>query len=66
MRNIALELAPDGIRCNAISPGAVNTPMTNHQGAWDMFAGYPGARPPGGTEEDMTDDVSAETWPDPS
>ena len=41
MRNIALELAPDGIRCNAISPGAVNTPMTNHQGAWDMFAGLP-------------------------
>jgi NAD(P)-dependent dehydrogenase (short-subunit alcohol dehydrogenase family) len=61
MRNIALELAPYGIRCNAISPGAVNTPMTNHQGAWNMFAGQLG-----GTEEDMTDDVSAETWPDPS
>jgi SDR family mycofactocin-dependent oxidoreductase len=50
MRNIALELAPYGIRCNAISPGAVKTPMTNHQRAWDMFAGHPG-----GTEEDMTE-----------
>jgi NAD(P)-dependent dehydrogenase (short-subunit alcohol dehydrogenase family) len=39
MRNVALELAPYGIRCNAISPGAVKTPMTNHQDAWDMFAG---------------------------
>src|SRR5215471_13827431 len=50
MRNVALELAPYGIRCNAISPGAVKTPMTNHQAAWDMFAGHPG-----GTEEDMTE-----------
>jgi SDR family mycofactocin-dependent oxidoreductase len=50
MRNIALELAPYGIRCNAISPGAVKTPMTNHQRAWDMFAGHPG-----GTEDDMTE-----------
>jgi SDR family mycofactocin-dependent oxidoreductase len=50
MRNIALELAPYGIRCNAISPGAIKTPMTSHQRAWDMFAGHPG-----GTEEDMTE-----------
>jgi SDR family mycofactocin-dependent oxidoreductase len=48
MRNIALELAPYGIRCNAISPGAIKTPMTDHQGAWDMFAGHEG-----GTEADM-------------
>ena len=48
MKNIALELAPYGIRCNAISPGAIKTPMTDHQGAWDMFAGHPG-----GTEQDM-------------
>jgi NAD(P)-dependent dehydrogenase (short-subunit alcohol dehydrogenase family) len=40
MRNIALELAPYGIACNAISPGAVKTPMTNHRDAWDVFAGY--------------------------
>ena len=50
MRNIALELAPYGIRCNAISPGAIKTPMTSHQGALDMFAGHPG-----GTDEDMTE-----------
>jgi SDR family mycofactocin-dependent oxidoreductase len=48
MKNIALELAPYGIRCNSINPGAIRTPMTDHQGAWDMFAGHPG-----GTEEDM-------------
>jgi SDR family mycofactocin-dependent oxidoreductase len=48
MKNIALELAPHGIRCNSVSPGAIKTPMTDHQGAWDMFAGHPG-----GTEEDM-------------
>jgi NAD(P)-dependent dehydrogenase (short-subunit alcohol dehydrogenase family) len=48
MKNIALELAPYGIRCNSINPGAIRTPMTDHQGAWDMFAGHPG-----GTEEDL-------------
>jgi SDR family mycofactocin-dependent oxidoreductase len=48
MKNIALELAPHGIRCNSISPGAIKTPMTDHQGAWDMFAGHEG-----GTEQDM-------------
>jgi SDR family mycofactocin-dependent oxidoreductase len=47
-KNIALELAPYGVRCNAISPGAIKTPMTDHQGAWDMFAGHEG-----GTEADM-------------
>jgi SDR family mycofactocin-dependent oxidoreductase len=50
MRNIALELAPYGIRCNAISPGAIKTPMTSHQGALDLFAGHPG-----GTEDDMAE-----------
>jgi SDR family mycofactocin-dependent oxidoreductase len=48
MKNIALELAPYGIRCNSINPGAIRTPMTDHQGAWDMFAGHPG-----GTEGDL-------------
>jgi NAD(P)-dependent dehydrogenase (short-subunit alcohol dehydrogenase family) len=48
MKNIALELAPYGIRCNSISPGAIKTPMTDHQGAWDLFAGHPG-----GTEADL-------------
>ena len=48
MRNVALELAPtDPVQRH--QPGAVKTPMTNHQGAWDMFAGHPG-----GTEENIT------------
>jgi SDR family mycofactocin-dependent oxidoreductase len=50
MKNIALELAPYGIRCNSINPGAIKTPMTDHQGAWDMFAGHEG-----GTEQDMVE-----------
>ncbi|AFA75147.1 putative oxidoreductase, short-chain dehydrogenase/reductase family [Gordonia polyisoprenivorans VH2] len=45
MKNIALELAPYGIRCNSINPGAILTPMTNQQGAWDMFAGHEGGTP---------------------
>ncbi|MEE2059110.1 mycofactocin-coupled SDR family oxidoreductase [Rhodococcus artemisiae] len=48
MKNIALELAPYGVRCNSINPGAIRTPMTDHQGAWDMFAGHEG-----GTESEM-------------
>ena len=54
MKNIALELAPYGIRCNSINPGAIKTPMTDHQGAWDMFAGHPG-----GTEADMLEGGSS-------
>lgn len=46
--NIALELAPHGVRCNAIAPGAIRTPMTDHQAPWDLFAGHPG-----GTEADL-------------
>jgi SDR family mycofactocin-dependent oxidoreductase len=66
MRNVALELAPYGIRCNAVCPGAVKTPMTSHQNAWDMFAGHPG-----GTEDDMTEAghhytlLSGTSWLDP-
>jgi SDR family mycofactocin-dependent oxidoreductase len=48
MKNIALELAPYGVRCNAICPGAILTPMNNHQASWDMIAGHEG-----GTEADM-------------
>jgi SDR family mycofactocin-dependent oxidoreductase len=66
MKNIALELAPHGIRCNAISPGAIKTPMTDHQQAWDMFAGHEG-----GTEADMIEGgyhyaaLRNTTWLDP-
>jgi len=43
MKNIALELAPYGIRCNSVHPAAVNTPMANYQAAWDLLAGHEGA-----------------------
>lgn len=29
MRNVALDLAPKGIRANAVNPGMINTPMVN-------------------------------------
>ena len=45
MKTIALELAPFGIRCNAISPAAIDTPMTANQAIWDMTAGHPGGTP---------------------
>lgn len=39
MKNIALELAPHGVRCNAICPGAVETPMINQPKAIEMMLG---------------------------
>lgn len=50
MKSIALELAPHGVRCNAICPGAILTPMVDHQETWNIFAG--GA---GGTHAQMMD-----------
>lgn len=46
--NTAVELAQYGIRCNAIGPGAVDTPMLQNQIAYDMFAGHEG-----GTEAEL-------------
>ena len=43
MKNLARELAPYGVRCNSVAPGAIATPMNQHQGFWDMVAGRPGA-----------------------
>ena len=41
MKSAALELAPYGIRCNAICPGPVNTHMMNNQPVYDMMTGHP-------------------------
>lgn len=48
MKTVALELAPHGIRCNSIHPGAVRSGMTENQMAFDMYAGGPG-----GTVDDL-------------
>jgi SDR family mycofactocin-dependent oxidoreductase len=41
MRNVAVELGPHGIRCNAVCPGAMDTEMHTWQGALDFMGGRP-------------------------
>jgi SDR family mycofactocin-dependent oxidoreductase len=45
MRSLAVEMAPYGVRCNAICPGFVDTRMNDWQGTYDMMAGHPGGTP---------------------
>ena len=44
MRNVALELAPYDVRCNAVAPGAIDTAMINNTRLYELFAGG-GAEP---------------------
>ncbi len=40
-KNLALELGAHGVRCNAICPGAVDTPMINQPAATEDMVGHP-------------------------
>jgi NAD(P)-dependent dehydrogenase (short-subunit alcohol dehydrogenase family) len=55
MKSLAVEMAPYGVRCNAICPGFVDTRMNDWQGCYDMMAGHPG-----GTPEDRVE--SSRNW----
>jgi SDR family mycofactocin-dependent oxidoreductase len=42
MKAVTIELAPYGVRVNAIMPGFVDSPMTDWQGCYDMTSGREG------------------------
>ncbi|MGH2967488.1 MAG: mycofactocin-coupled SDR family oxidoreductase [Solirubrobacteraceae bacterium] len=42
MRSTALELGPHNVRCNAICPGFIDTPIHHWQAAYDLLAGKEG------------------------
>ena len=45
VKNVALELAPHGVRCNSVAPANTATPMVLNQVVLDVFAGGPGGTP---------------------
>ncbi len=49
MASTALELGPHNVRCNAVLPGGVDTPILDWQGGYDMLAGGEGL----GTRESL-------------
>ena len=40
MKGMAFDLAPHGVRCNAICPGAVDSPMIDNQPGYDLISGH--------------------------
>jgi NAD(P)-dependent dehydrogenase (short-subunit alcohol dehydrogenase family) len=45
VKNVALELAPHGVRCNSVAPANTETPMVLNQAVLDVFACGAGGTP---------------------